>query len=95
MTGTNRVRPILRVYVAPGCASYRTARKIVEAVRQARPAHPVEVIDLADHPEALLPAGVVGTPTYLLGGEVISMGNPEFAELLGELDSVAPRVEDE
>lgn len=95
MTATDQVRPTLRVYVAPGCASYRTALKMIEAVRQARPAHPVEVIDLADDPEGPLPAGVVGTPTYLLGGEVISMGNPEFAELLGRLDSAAAPVDDD
>lgn len=88
-------RPALRVYIAPGCAGCRTALTMVEAVRRSRPAQLVEVVDVSADPEAPLPAGVVGTPTYLLGGQVISMGNPEFDELLAQLDSVTDAVDDE
>lgn len=95
MTGRTPSRPALRVYVAPGCAGCRTALKLVDTVRQARPAQVVEVIDLADRPEAPLPAGVVGTPTYLLGDRVISMGNPDLPELLGHLDSASDLLDDD
>ncbi|WP_211323032.1 thioredoxin family protein [Amycolatopsis palatopharyngis] len=77
----------LRVYVAPGCAGCRTARHLAEAVRQARPDHPIEVIDLSDQPDEPLPPGVIGTPTYVLGGEVISLGNPDLTDLLRRLDT--------
>ncbi len=95
MTNCTPDRPILRVYVAPGCLSCRTALRIVDAVRQHRPAQPVEVIDLAEDSDQPLPAGVVGTPTYLLGRRVISMGNPDLAELLDQLDTASNLVDDE
>jgi hypothetical protein len=88
-------RPTLRVYVAPGCVGCRTALRIADAVRQARPLQDVEVIDLADRPDAPLPAGVVGTPTYLLGDRIISMGNPDLGQLLDDLDSASALIDDE
>lgn len=88
-------RPILRVYVAPGCLSCRTALRIVNAVRRHRPAQPVEVIDLADESNQPLPPGVVGTPTYLLGKRIVSLGNPDLAELLDQLDTVSNSADDE
>ncbi|MGH3951834.1 MAG: hypothetical protein ACRDSE_22405 [Pseudonocardiaceae bacterium] len=95
MTGRAIDRPALRVYIAPGCLGCRTALRRVDAVRRSRPGQPVEVIDLADRPDEPLPAGVVGTPTYLLGDQVISMGNPNLAELLERLDSARSPAEDE
>ena len=92
---THHGRPTLRIYVAPGCAGCRTALNLAEAVRRARPHHPVEVIDLADQPDEPLPPGVIGTPTYLLDGEVIALGNPELAELLSRLDSAASTGDDD
>lgn len=83
MTADNR-QPVLRIYVAPGC---RTALTLAEAVRYRRPDQPVEVIDLADRPDEPLPRGVIGTPTYLLAGEVISLGNPDLHELLSRLET--------
>lgn len=64
-------------------------------MRHARPAQTVEVIDLADHPDLPLPAGVIGTPTYLLGERVISLGNPDLDELLDHLDSSPEAVDDD
>jgi hypothetical protein len=87
--------PTLRIYIAPGCAGCRTALALDEAVRHARPDHPVEVIDLADHPDAALPPGVIGTPTYLLDGAVISLGNPAWDELLRRLDTTATAGDDD
>ncbi|GAA5101647.1 hypothetical protein GCM10025762_00250 [Haloechinothrix salitolerans] len=74
--------------------SCRTALRVVDAVRQARPDQPVEVVDLAEVADQPLPPGVVGTPTYLLGQRVISMGNPELNELLEQLDTASESVED-
>jgi hypothetical protein len=82
-------RPALRIYIAPGCAGCRTALTLAETVRRARPGQPIEVIDLADQPDAPLPPGVVGTPTYLLGDDVVSLGNPEPGDLLRRLDNPA------
>lgn len=87
-------RPILRIYVAPGCAGCRTALDLAEAVRAARPHQPIEVINLADEPDKPLPPGVIGTPTYLLADEVIALGNPEMTGLLHRLDRVAAAAPD-
>lgn len=85
----------LRVYVAPDCASCRTALSIVDAVRQARPEQRVDVVDLSTLPEEEpIPPGVIGTPTYLLDDRVISLGNPELPELLARLAGAASEVDD-
>ncbi len=76
----------LLVVVTAGCASCRRALSLVEAVRRLRPEQPVEVIDLVDGPGAV-PDGVVGTPTFLLGERVVSLGNPTLEELLATLDA--------
>ena len=95
MTGQYSGRPTLRIYVAPGCAGCRTALSLAEAVRQARPGHRIEVIDLTDHPDEAPPPGVIGTPTYLLGDAVISLGNPELDELLRRVDTAAITADDD
>ena len=79
-------RPTLRIYVAPHCAGCRTALELAEAARRARPNHAIQVINLSDHTDEPLPQEVIGTPTYLLDNEVISLGNPELEELLCRLD---------
>lgn len=84
--------PALRIYVAPGCAGCDTAVAMAGAVRQLRPHREVVVIDLADD-SAPLPAGVIGTPTYLMDDEVVSLGNPTFDQLLGILDDSEPHGE--
>jgi hypothetical protein len=81
------IRPALRVFVAPGCAGCCTALQLVDRVRRARPDQPVEVVDLAD-PASIAPPTVIGTPTYLLGEQVISLGNPALPQLLALLDTV-------
>ena len=78
----------LRVVVSAGCATCRYALELVESVRRLRPRQPVEVIDLADR-AVTVPAGVVGTPTFLLGERVVSLGNPSLDDLLATLDAVA------
>jgi hypothetical protein len=86
--------PALLICVAPGCAGCDTAVAMAAAVRQVRPHREVVVIDLADGP-ASLPSGVIGTPTYLLDDEVVSLGTPTLAELLRVLDSSDAPGQDE
>jgi hypothetical protein len=78
----------LRVVVSAGCATCRYSMKLVEAVRRLRPRQPVEVIDLDDRAISV-PAGVVGTPTFLLGERVVSLGNPTIEDLLATVDGGA------
>lgn len=79
----------LRVFVSAGCAGCRRAVELVEMVRRLRPSQPIEVIDL-DHHSAPVPEGVVGAPTFLLGQQVVSLGNPTLEALLATLDATAP-----
>lgn len=75
--------------MSAGCAACRRAGELVEAVRRLRPAQSIEVIDLDDR-DSVVPAGVVGTPTFLLGEEIVAMGNPGLGLLLDTLDDVDP-----
>lgn len=84
-----RDRPVpLRVYIAPGCASCGRALDLVARARRERPGHPIEVVDLADS-AVLVPEAVIGTPVFLIGDEVLSLGNPSLEELLDALDRAA------
>jgi hypothetical protein len=78
----------LRVYVSASCFVCDRTREIVAEVRAQRPAYPVELIDL-DQPGAVKPASVFGTPTYLLGERIVSLGNPSPTTLLNLLDTEA------
>ncbi|NYE45466.1 hypothetical protein HDA32_000586 [Spinactinospora alkalitolerans] len=78
----------LRVYIAPGCASCGRALDLVARARRERPGHPIEVVDLADS-AVLVPEAVIGTPVFLIGDEVLSLGNPSLEELLDALDRAA------
>ncbi|GAB3488413.1 hypothetical protein FB471_1429 [Amycolatopsis cihanbeyliensis] len=84
---------MLEIYVSPGCVGCRRASAYADALRQHRPDQPVRVIDLATH-QGPLPDGVIGTPTYRLGGRIISLGNPAWEELLDTLDNRLNRVHD-
>lgn len=80
--------PLLQVVVSAGCAGCRRARELADSVRRLRPHHLVTVIELGDD-DAGPPAGVVGTPTFLLGGRIVSLGNPTLDGLLATLDGAA------
>lgn len=81
----------LRVYVSAGCFVCERAHQLIAEVREQRPAYPVEVIDL-NQPDAAKPAFVFGTPTFVLGERIVSLGNPALATLLSLLDAEAARV---
>ena len=79
----------LQVFVSAGCDNCRHARELVDAVRRLRPLQPVEVVDL-DAGAGAVPAGIIGAPTYRLGEEIFSLGNPTLDDLLVTLDAAAP-----
>ena len=53
-----------------------------------RPTYPVELVEL-EQPDAVKPDFVFGTPTYVLGERIVSLGNPALATLLNLLDTEA------
>lgn len=78
----------LRVYVSANCIICTRTRQIVAEVRTQRPAYPVELVDL-DQPGAVKPDIVFGTPTFVLGERIVSLGNPALTTLLSLLDAEA------
>jgi len=77
----------LRIYVSEDCPGCTRARSIAQAVQSHRPGVAVEVIDLMDgHP---IPPQVFSVPTYLLNGQVVSLGNPRLDELLASLPAAS------
>lgn len=69
----------LDIYVEPGCPSCRRAESIATDVREAYPSMVVNVIDVSKAGER--PADVFAVPTFVLNGEVVSLGNPKRSEL--------------
>jgi hypothetical protein len=78
----------LRVYISAGCFVCERTRQLVAELRAQRPAYPVELVDL-DQPDAVKPSFVFGTPTYVLGDRIVSLGNPALTTLLDLLDAEA------
>ena len=73
----------LEIVVAPDCLACEQAHVIAREVQARHPALHVDVIELDG--QRLVPTGVVATPTYLLDGAVIALGNPRRDVLLQEI----------
>ena len=78
----------LRVYISASCMVCDRTCQLVAQVRDRRPTYPVDLVDL-DQPEAVKPVFIFGTPTYMLGERIISLGNPALQTLLDLLDAEA------
>lgn len=78
----------LFVYISASCAVCVRTQQLVAAVRAQRPDYTIELVDL-DQVGAVKPAFVFGTPTYVLGGRIVALGNPALAQLLEILDHTA------
>jgi len=70
---------LLDVVVKPGCPTCDEARRLVRCIADRFPELSVRVIELDG--SAPPPEPVVATPTYLLDGRVIALGNPDVDEL--------------
>ena len=77
----------LDIYVAPSCFGCDRARELAVEVRSWGIPHIfVRLRDLAD-PQTSPPESVFAVPTYLLDGEVVSLGNPDPTWLRDLLES--------
>jgi hypothetical protein len=65
----------LEIYITDQCANCREAILIAEAARSIA-GLAVTVVNL-DAPEQRIPPQVFATPTYVLNGLVVSLGNPD------------------
>lgn len=85
----NLVSRLLEIYVSSGCAGSETAHALAARVR-ARALRDVKVrlVDLS-LPGAVRPSSVFAVPTYLLDGDVLSLGNPDEEWLVARLGPAA------
>ena len=63
-----------------GCRGCDRARELADWVQKTAPGLSVQVIDLAEEPDAGK-GSVFGVPTYSFGGKTIFLGNPSQPEL--------------
>lgn len=84
----NRMTRLLEIYVLPQCFGCETAIQLAQRVQALDiPGVDVRIVDLSK-PGAVRPANVFAVPTYVLNGEILSLGNPEEDRLLAEVASV-------
>jgi alkyl hydroperoxide reductase subunit AhpF len=77
----------LEIYVEGSCENCQAALSIAEQLRGLAPAVQVSVIDLGQEPHRR-PERVFAVPTYLLNGEIFSLGNPRLEDLLAALQGI-------
>ena len=75
---------LLQVFVEHGCGVCRRAVTLADQARAQFPGIQVEVVDLTER-AAQPPEAVFAVPTFLLDGEVLSLGNPRPADLMQTL----------
>ncbi len=63
------------IYVVQGCFSCQYSHEVAAGIRQTYPDVQVRLIDIAE-PDVIIPDAVFATPTYLLNGQLWSLGNP-------------------
>ncbi|MGH2531450.1 MAG: hypothetical protein ACRDJW_03995 [Thermomicrobiales bacterium] len=79
----------LEIFVTPECLGCPTAFALADSVRaRAIPLVEVHVTDLSA-PGAERPDAVFAVPTYLLDGQVLSLGNPDEEWLVARLTGPA------
>ncbi|MGB3716223.1 MAG: thioredoxin family protein [Candidatus Promineifilaceae bacterium] len=77
--------PKLDVYIEDTCWACSESRRIVADIAHRVPDVDIELRNLDD---ARRPSAVFATPTYVLDGRVIYMGNPTREELIEKLVSL-------
>lgn len=80
--GTTR---ILEVYALPGCPGWRRALTLATMARLAAVPGVEVVVQNMSAPETRVPEAVVASPTWVLDGRRIALGNPDPEWLLKRL----------
>ena len=74
---------VLHVYVSEDCWSCAEAKRIVTEIKTLFPKTKIELRDVTDEGR---PSQVFATPTYILNGRTIFLGNPTQEELAQKLE---------
>ena len=75
----------LDVYITDGCWSCEEALRIVADITPQFPEVEIELRDMSDERR---PSHVFATPTYVLNGRTIYLGNPTREELGQKLEAI-------
>lgn len=75
----------LQVYVSAGCWSCQETHQIVADISPLFPDIHVEMLDMEKGNQ---PSNVFASPTYLLDGRVIFLGNPTREQLRLKLETI-------
>lgn len=84
MTGGSPGSMRLEIVVSPHCRTYRLARWTALDIRERFSNVTVDLVELGGR--VPVPSQVVATPTYLLDGAVIALGNPSRQSLELEIE---------
>ncbi len=74
------MRPILTLYIEQGCLSCGDSIEVAERAQDTFPHIDVHVIDLGVSSD-VRPDRVFAVPTFMLDGEVVSLGTPSWERL--------------
>jgi hypothetical protein len=77
----------LQVYVSDCCPGSDEARAMAQMMSAAFPELRVQIINL-DQPGTQAPMAVFATPTYLLDGELLWLGNPRREEAINYIHAL-------
>lgn len=88
------MNPTLNVYIAEHCPGCAEARQVAAAIERDYPHVAVAIIDIGQ-PDAVVPEAVFATPTYLLNGRVVSLGNPGPEDVARWLGNGQPETDRE
>src|SRR5690554_3032733 len=80
----------LEIYVADHCRICDYTHEVAAMIQRDFPEVDIQIIDLAD-PTKEIPEVVFATPTYLLNGQVWSLGNPSLDDVRTRLSRILAR----
>jgi thioredoxin family protein len=83
----NGNKPTLRIYVGKHCWSCDEALRLAKGLRKKFAGLNIEIINL-DSEDSVNHDDVFSTPTYVLNGRTISLGNPTCEELVASVSAL-------
>ena len=85
-------RGVLYVYVVPGCRACKRTLRALESCDELHELVEVSIASLEDNEDSV-PKGVVGAPTIVFNGKVVSLGTPDCRQLVARLRQQVNRKE--
>ena len=78
-------RPVLELFVSDGCEACKRAERVVRSCEGLAASVSLAVRHL-DDPAVDVPAAVIGGPTLVFRGVVVSLGTPDCARLAERIE---------